>query len=71
VPLAALVAGARWRRRWAAPLVVAGIGLSQMTLEMVILLAFQTQYGTLYAAVSLIVAAFMAGLAGVGRSAIY
>ncbi len=63
VPLAALVAGARWRRRWAVPMVVAGIGLSQMTLEMVILLAFQVQYGTLYAAVSLIVAAFMAGLA--------
>jgi spermidine synthase len=63
VPLAVLVAGARWRRGWAVPLVVAGIGLSQMTLEMVILLAFQVQYGTLYAAVSLIVAAFMAGLA--------
>jgi spermidine synthase len=66
VPLAGLVAAARWQRRWAVPLVVAGIGLSQMTLEVVILLAFQVLYGTLYAAVSLIVAAFMAGLAGGG-----
>jgi spermidine synthase len=62
-PLGLLVVGARWRRRWAVPLVIAGIGLSQMTLEMVILFAFQVRFGTLYAAVSLIVAAFMAGLA--------
>jgi spermidine synthase len=34
-----------------------------MTLEVVILLAFQTLQGTLYAQVSLIVTAFMAGLA--------
>lgn len=50
------------RRRWAVPLTVAGAGLAGMTLEMVILLAFQVRYGSLYAQVSLIVTAYMVGM---------
>jgi len=45
------------------PLAIAGIGLAEMTLEVVILFAFQVLHGTVYARVSLIVTAFMAGLA--------
>jgi len=48
---------------WAVPLAIAGIGLAEMTLEVVILFAFQMLHGTVYARVSLIVTAFMAGLA--------
>jgi len=48
---------------WAVPLAIAGIGLAEMTLEVVILFAFQVLHGTVYARVSLIVTAFMAGLA--------
>jgi spermidine synthase len=62
-PLAVVVLLARWRRRWAVPIAVAGVGLAQMMLEVVILFAFQVVYGTVYAQVSLIVTAFMAGLA--------
>jgi len=54
---------ARWRSNWGVLLVIAGIGLAEMTLEVVILFAFQVLYGTIYARVSLIVTAFMAGLA--------
>jgi spermidine synthase len=45
------------------PLAIAGTGLAEMTLEVVILFAFQVLHGTVYARVSLIVTAFMAGLA--------
>ncbi len=62
-PLAAAVLLARWRRHWAVPIAIGGVGLAQMILEVVILFAFQTVHGTVYAGVSLIVAAFMAGLA--------
>ena len=47
---------------------IAGIGLAEMTLEVVILFAFQVLQGTIYARVSLIVTAFMAGLALGGAS---
>ena len=50
------------RRRWAIPIAVAGAGMAGMTLEMVILLAFQVRYGSLYAQVSLIVTAYMVGM---------
>ena len=50
-------------RRWAVPFTIAGIGLAEMTLEVVILFAFQVLHGYVYAEVSLIVTAFMAGLA--------
>ncbi len=63
VPLALVVAVARWRRNWAIPVAIAGIGLAQMTLEVVILFAFQVLHGYIYAEVSLLVTAFMAGLA--------
>ncbi|RLC85146.1 MAG: hypothetical protein DRI79_11785 [Chloroflexi bacterium] len=53
----------RWRRGWAVPFAIAGIGLAEMTLEVVILFAFQVLHGYVYAEVSLIVTAFMAGLA--------
>jgi spermidine synthase len=53
----------RWRRGGAVPLAIAGIGLAEMTLEVVILFAFQVLHGTVYARVSLIVTAFMGGLA--------
>ncbi len=63
MPLALIVLLARWQRRWAVPFAIATIGLAEMTLEVVILFAFQVLHGTVYAAVSLIVTAFMAGLA--------
>jgi spermidine synthase len=66
VPSAVFVLLARWRRGWAVPFAIAGIGLAEMTLEVVILFAFQVLHGTLYAQVSLIVTAFMAGLASGG-----
>ncbi len=53
---------ARLRRRWAVPMAVGGAGLAEMMLEVVVLLAFQVRYGSLYAQVSLIVAAFMVGM---------
>lgn len=62
-PLALGVLLVRWRRSAAVPFAVAGIGLAEMTLEVVILFAFQVLHGTVYAKVSLIVTAFMAGLA--------
>jgi spermidine synthase len=43
-------------------MVVAGVGLAGMTLEVVTLFAFQVLHGYVYAEVSLIVTAFMAGL---------
>jgi spermidine synthase len=63
VPLALIVLLVRWRRSWAVPFTIATIGLAEMTLEVVILFAFQVLHGTVYAEVSLIVTAFMAGLA--------
>jgi spermidine synthase len=62
-PLVGAVLLARWRRHWAVPIAIGGVGLAQMMLEVAILFAFQTVHGTVYAGVSLIVAAFMAGLA--------
>jgi spermidine synthase len=63
VPLALIALLARWQHRWAVPIAIACIGLSQMTLEMVTLFGFQVTYGYVYAEVSLIVTALMAGLA--------
>jgi spermidine synthase len=71
VPLALAVLLVRWRRArrpeayggWAVPFAIAGIGLAEMMLEVVILFAFQVLHGTVYARVSLITAAFMGGLA--------
>jgi spermidine synthase len=63
VPLAMSVLVIRWRRRWAVPFAIATIGLAEMALEVVILFAFQVLHGTVYARVSLVVTAFMAGLA--------
>jgi spermidine synthase len=63
VPLALVALLARWQRRWAVPIAIACIGLSQMALEMVTLFGFQVTYGYVYAEVSLIVTASMAGLA--------
>lgn len=60
--LAVPVGLARLRRRWAVPLAVGGAGLAGMMLEVVILLAFQVRHGSLYAQVSLIVAAYMVGM---------
>jgi spermidine synthase len=79
VPLVILVLLARWRSGmtrsvlsateqdqpawWAVSFVVGTIGLAEMTLQVVILFGFQVLHGTIYAQVSLIVTAFMAGLA--------
>jgi spermidine synthase len=64
VPLGMAVVLVRWRRReWSIPFAIATIGLAEMALEVVILFAFQVLHGTIYAQVSLIVTAFMAGLA--------
>jgi len=60
--LAVPVGLARVRRRWAVPITVGGAGLAGMMLEVVILLAFQVRHGSLYAQVSLIVAAYMVGM---------
>jgi spermidine synthase len=63
MPLVIVVVLTRWQRGCAVPVVIAGIGLAQMTLELVILFAFQVLHGYVYAEVSLIVTTFMAGLA--------
>ena len=63
LPLVLLVGMARWRPRWAIPVIVAGTGFSQLTLEMVIIFAYQVLHGSVYEKVSLIITAFMAGLA--------
>lgn len=60
--LAVPVGLARWRRRWAVPTAVGGAGLAGMMLEVVVLLAFQVRYGSLYAQVSLMVTAYMVGM---------
>ncbi|GAB4528337.1 MAG: hypothetical protein Kow0063_04460 [Anaerolineae bacterium] len=62
-PLALGVVLVRWRRNWIAPAMVAGIGLAGMTLQLVLLFAFQVLHGYVYAEVNLMVTAFMAGLA--------
>jgi spermidine synthase len=63
VPLALGVVLVRWRRKWAVPVAMAGIGLAGMILQLVLLFAFQVLFGQVYAAVSLIITAYMAGLA--------
>ncbi|MCP4538653.1 MAG: hypothetical protein GY832_16080 [Chloroflexi bacterium] len=67
VPLALIVLLVRWQRRAKVPFAIATIGLAEMTLAVVILFAFQVLHGTVYREVSLIVTAFMAGLALGGR----
>ena len=69
--LLGVVAVGRWRRGLAVPLAVGMVGLAEMALEVVILVAFQVSHGTLYGRVSLLVTAFMAGLVAgalIGRS---
>jgi spermidine synthase len=63
VPLVIILMLVRWRRELAVVTTIAGIGLAEMTLQVVILFAFQVLHGYLYAEISLIVTAFMAGLA--------
>lgn len=63
VPLVLILLLVLWRRSWAVPVAIASLGLVQMVLELVILFAFQVLHGYLYAEVSLIITAFMAGLA--------
>jgi spermidine synthase len=60
--LAVALALARWRGR-GVPLAIGAIGLAGMTLEVAILLAFQFLHGYLYGEVSVMMTAFMAGLA--------
>lgn len=62
VPFALLAALARWRRPWRMAVTVACAGFGGMLFEVVILFAFQVVHGYLYAEVSLIVTAYMAGL---------
>ena len=69
VPLVMGVLVVRWRRGLAVPFAIAAIGLAEMTLEVVLLFAFQMLHGTIYAEVSLIVTAFMGGLAAGGAAA--
>jgi spermidine synthase len=63
IPLGLIVITTRFRRDWAIPVTIAGVGLAQMMLQVVILFTFQVLYGYLFAEVSLIITAFMAGLA--------
>lgn len=60
VPLAVAAA---LLRRWAVPAAIGFIGLAEMTMEVVVLFAFQVVHGYVYGQVGLIVTAFMAGLA--------
>jgi spermidine synthase len=69
IPLALAVTAIRWRRGLAVPFAIAAIGLAEMTLQMVILFGFQVLHGTVYADVSLIVTAFVGGLAAGGAAA--
>jgi spermidine synthase len=62
-PLGLAVLFARWKRSWALTLTVACVGMAQMLLELVLLFAYQALHGSLYGRVSLLVTAFMAGLA--------
>ncbi|MGC8878065.1 MAG: spermidine synthase [Anaerolineae bacterium] len=62
-PLVLIVLLTRYRRRWAVPVAIAGVGLAHMMLQVVILIAFQTVHGTIYSGVGMMVTAFMAGLA--------
>ncbi len=62
-PLALGVVLARWRRSWAVPVAMGTIGLAGMVLQVVVIFAFQVLHGYVYAEVSLIVTAFMGGLA--------
>ena len=63
VPLVLAVIVFRWKRGGAVPAVIAFTGFAEMTLEMVVLLAFQALHGYVYHEVSLVVAAFMVGAA--------
>jgi spermidine synthase len=63
IPLGLIVIATRIRRDWAVPVTIAGVGLAQMILQVVILFTFQVLYGYLFAEISLIITAFMAGLA--------
>ena len=63
VPWLVIVAAGRLKPSWTVPIIIAETGLAQMTLEIAILFAFQVLHGSLYAEVSLIVTAFMGGLA--------
>jgi spermidine synthase len=53
----------RGRREWAVPSIVAISGFSEMTLQVVVLLAFQSLHGYVYHQLGLVIAAFMGGLA--------
>jgi spermidine synthase len=53
----------RGRRQWAVPSVVGICGFSGMTLQVVVLLAFQSLHGYVYHQLGLVIAAFMGGLA--------
>jgi spermidine synthase len=68
LPLILCLLLARWRRGWAVSLVVAGAGVAQMLLEMVLLFAYQALHGSLYGQVGLLVSAFMGGLAAGGAA---
>jgi spermidine synthase len=63
VPLALAVVVFRCKRGGAVPAVMAFTGFAEMTLEMIVLLAFQALHGYVYHEVGLIVAAFMVGAA--------
>ncbi len=68
VPALALpVALARIRRRWAIAGAVFAAGLAGMTLEIVLLLAFQVLRGALYGEISLLLAAYMVGMTAGSR----
>ena len=58
-----LVILGNWRRHWAVPIALGITGMVGMCLELVLLFAFQALHGYVYAQVSLIITAFIAGLA--------
>ncbi|MFQ5988265.1 MAG: hypothetical protein ACE5H6_05405, partial [Dehalococcoidia bacterium] len=66
VPILLGVTILRLGRHYGVPAVIGFTGFAEMTIEMVVLLAFQALHGYVYHEVSLIIAAFMVGMAGGG-----
>ena len=61
LPFLALLGLARWRPKLASAFVVGVAGFAGMVMNLVLLLGFQAQHGTLYQAVGVMTAAFMGG----------
>ena len=61
--LLTLAAAGRGRARFVAGFATASMGFTSIALEMLVLLAFQAVYGSVYRQLAVVIAAFMAGMA--------